>query len=205
MNWTSALSENPVLEEAIAECGVAINNAVSGETLDLAVAFISPHYEDSYDRVADLMAETLGAKHVFGCSGGGVIGNGVEVEQRAGVSITAAVLPNVNVRPFHLEGDLLPDMDAGPDKWADLVGVQADQDPHFVMLADPYSFPVQDLLMGMDFAFPRAAKIGGLASGASRQGGNALFLDGEVWRTGAIGQCIRHRGPAGHRRAFGGR
>jgi len=190
MNWTSALSENPVLEEAIAECGVAIKNVAVGETLDLAVAFISPHYEDSYDRVADLMAETLGAKHVFGCSGGGVIGNGVEVEQRAGVSITAAVLPNVNVRPFHLEGDLLPDMDAGPDKWADLVGVQADQDPHFVMLADPYSFPVQDLLMGMDFAFPRAAKIGGLASGASRQGGNALFLDREVWRTGAIGLAL---------------
>ena len=190
MNWTSALSENPVLEEAIAECGVAINNAVSGETLDLAVAFISPHYEDSYDCVADLMAETLGAKHVFGCSGGGVIGNGVEVEQRAGVSITAAVLPNVNVRPFHLEGELLPDMDAGPDKWADLVGVQADQGPHFVMLVDPYSFPVQDLLMGMDFAFPRAAKIGGLASGASRQGGNALFLDREVWRTGAIGLAL---------------
>ena len=190
MNWTSALSENPVLEEAIAECGVAIKNVAGGETLDLAVAFISPHYEDSYDRVADLIAETLGAKHVFGCSGGGVIGNGVEVEQRAGVSITAAVLPNVNVRPFHLEGDLLPDMDAGPDKWADLVGVQADQDPHFVMLADPYSFPVQDLLMGMDFAFPRAAKIGGLASGASRPGGNALFLDGEVWRTGAIGLAL---------------
>ena len=158
--------------------------------MDLAVAFISPHYEDSYDRVADLMAETLGAKHVFGCSGGGVIGNGVEVEQRAGVSITAAVLPNVNVRPFHLEGDLLPDMDAGPDKWADLAGVQADQDPHFVLLADPYSFPVQDLLMGMDFAFPRAAKIGGLASGASRQGGNALFLDGEMWRSGAIGLAL---------------
>ena len=190
MNWTSALSENPVLEEAIAECGVAIKNVVGGETLDLAVAFISPHYEDSYDRVADLIAETLGAKHVFGCSGGGVIGNGVEVEQRAGVSITAAVLPDVNVRPFHLEGDLLPDMDAGPDKWADLVGVQADQGPHFMMLADPYSFPVQDLLMGMDFAFPRAAKIGGLASGASRQGGNALFLDREVWRTGAIGLAL---------------
>ena len=190
MNWTSALSENPVLEEAIAECGVAIKNVAVGETLDLAVAFISPHYEDSYDRVADLMAETLGAKHGFGCSGGGVIGNGVEVEQRAGVSITAAVLPNVNVRPFHVEGDLLPDMDSGPDKWADLVGVQAGQDPHFVMLADPYSFPVQDLLMGMDFAFPRAAKIGGLASGASRQGGNALFLDREVWRTGAIGLAL---------------
>ena len=184
MKWTSALSEQPVLDDAIAECGVAIKNSIGDETLDLAVAFISPHYEESCERVADLMAQTLGAKHVFGCSGGGVIGNGQEVEQRAGLSITAAVLPNVDIKPFHLEVNGLPDLDAGPDKWEDLIGVTADKDPHFVMLADPYSFPVQDLLMGMDYAYPRATKIGGLASGASREGGNALFLDEQVLRTG---------------------
>jgi small ligand-binding sensory domain FIST len=190
MKWTSAVSEQPVLEDAIAECGAAIKNSVGGEALDLAIAFISPHYEDAYERVADLMAEHLGAKHVFGCSGGGVIGNGIEIEQRPGVSVTAAVLPNVDINPFHLQVHGLPDLDAGPDKWETLIGVQADRDPHFVMLADPYSFPVQDLLMGMDFAFPRATKIGGLASGASTQGGNALFLDGQVLRTGAIGLAL---------------
>jgi small ligand-binding sensory domain FIST len=190
MKWTSALSEQPVLEEAIAECGVAIKNSVGGEDLDLAVAFISPHYEDSYDRVAGLMADSLGAKHVFGCSGGGVIGNGMEIEQRPGVSITAAVLPNVDIRPVHLQVDGLPDLDASPDKWVDLFGVTPDRDPHFVMLADPFSFPVQNLLMGMDYAYPKATKIGGLASGASREGGNALFLDGEVLRSGAISLAL---------------
>ena len=190
MKWTSALSEQPVLDDAMAECAAAIKAAVGGEALDLAVAFISPHHEDSYERVAGLMAKNLSASHVFGCSGGGVIGNGLEVEQRAGVSITAAVLPNVEIKPFHLQAGRLPDLDAGPDKWETLIGVTADNDPQFVMVADPYSFPVQDLLMGMDFAFPRAVKIGGLASGASRQGGNALFLDGQVLRTGAIGLAL---------------
>ena len=56
MKWTSTLSEQPVLEDAIAECGVAIKSSVADESLDLAVAFISPHYEESYERVADLMA-----------------------------------------------------------------------------------------------------------------------------------------------------
>ena len=190
MKWTSALSEQPVLDDAIAECAVAIKSSVENEALDLAVAFISPHYEESYDRVADLMAENLGAKHVFGCSGGGVIGNGFEVEQRAGVSITAAVLPDVVIKPFHLQAGGLPDMDAGPDKWENLIGVTADRDPHFVMLADPHSFPVQDMLVGMDYAFPRATKIGGLASGAGRPGGNALFLDDQVLRAGAIGLAL---------------
>jgi len=190
MIWISAISEQPVLEDAIAECGAAIKASVGGESLDLAVAFISPQHEGSYDTVTSLLAEHLGAKHVFGCSGGGVIGNGLEIEQRAGVSITAAVLPNVDINPFHLQVDQVPDLDAGPDKWESIVGVESDRDPHFVMLADPYSFPVQDLLMGMDFAFPNATKIGGLASGAARQGGNALFLDGEVLRTGAIGLAL---------------
>ena len=190
MRWTSALSEQPVLDDAIAECAAAVKSALGGEPPDLAVAFISPHYEDSYDRVAGLMSQSLGAKHLFGCSGGGVIGNGLEIEQRAGVSVTAAVLPNVHIRPFHIEGPDLPNMDAGPDKWETMVGVQAGEDPHFVMVADPYSFPVQDLLTGMDYAFPRATKIGGLASGASRQGGNALFLDDQVLRTGAVGMAL---------------
>ena len=44
--------------------------------------------------------------------------------------------------------------------------------------------------MGMDFAFPGATKVGGLASGATRQGGNALFLDGMVLRNGAIGLAL---------------
>jgi len=68
--------------------------------------------------------------------------------------------------------------------------VAPDRDPHFVMLADPYSFQVQNLLMGMDYAYPKATKIGGLASGASSQGGNALFLDGEVLRGGAIALAL---------------
>ena len=190
MKWTSALSENPSLEDAITECGVAIKTSIGEEPLDLAVAFVSPHYEESYDQVADLLAKELGAKHVLGCSGGGVIGNGQEVEQRAGLSITAAVLSNVDIKPFHLQVDRLPDMDAGPDNWEDLIGVTQDKDPHFVMLADPYSFPVNDLLVGLDYAFPRATKIGGLASGANRSGGNALFLDGEVLRTGCIGLAL---------------
>ena len=190
MKWTSALSEQPALDDAIAECAAAIKTSVEDETLDMAIVFISPHYEDSYEQVAGLMAENLGARHVFGCSGGGVIGNGQEIEQRAGISITAAVLPDVDIKPFHLQVDRLPDLDAGPDKWETMIGVPADRDPHFVMVADPYSFPVQDLLMGMDYAFPRATKIGGLASGASRQGGNALFLDEQVLRTGAIGLAL---------------
>ena len=42
------------------------------------------------------------------------------------------------------------------------------------------------MVRGLDYAFLSSVKIGGLASGANQQGGNALFLDGYIHNSGAI-------------------
>ena len=189
MKWASAISEQSEMEGALRECADSIRGQL-GEPPQLAVAFVSPHYQPDYGRMGPMLRDALGNGHTFGCSGGGIIGAGLEVEQRPALSVTAATLPGVNIEAFHLEGDNLPDLDAGPDKWRELVGVPEGQEPQFVLLADPFSFPVQNLIMGLDFAFPQAAKIGGLASGAQRPGDNALFLDGVVHGSGAIGLAL---------------
>ena len=189
MKWASAISEHSTIQEALDQCAASIREQL-GEAPQLAVAFVSPHYQPDYARVGPMLSELLGADHTFGCSGGGIIGAGMEVEQRPALSVTAAALPGVNIEAFHLEGDRLPDLDAGPDKWTELFRVSEAQDPQFVLLADPFSFPVQNLIMGLDFAYPRAAKIGGLASGAQRPGDNALFLDGAMHGSGAIGLAL---------------
>ncbi len=189
MKWASAISELSTLREALEQCAASIRDQL-GEAPQLAVAFVSPHYQPDYASVGPMLSELLGAEHTFGCSGGGIIGAGLEVEQRPALSITAAALPGVDIEAFHLDGDKLPDLDAGPDKWTELLGVSENQEPQFVLLADPFSFPVQNLIMGLDFAYPRAAKIGGLASGAQRPGDNALFLDGEMHGSGAIGLAL---------------
>ena len=189
MKWVSAISEQSNLDGALAECADAIRGQLE-EWPQLVVAFVSPHYQADYARVGPLLSELLGAAHTFGCSGGGIIGAGVEVEQRPALSVTAATLPGVDIEAFHLDGDSLPDLDAGPDKWRELVNISESQEPQFVLLADPFSFPVQNLIMGLDFAFPQAAKIGGLASGAQRAGDNALFLNGQVHSSGSIGLAL---------------
>jgi small ligand-binding sensory domain FIST len=190
MNWASAISEQPDLGFAIGECIGSLESQLGGQSADLAVVFVSPHHRAEYVKVVPLVRQYLPAARVFGCSGGGIIGNGVEVEQRPAVSITAGVLPGVEIVEFHLESDAIPDLDAGPGSWEELVKVAADDDPQFVMVADPFSFPTQNLLLGLDFAFARAAKIGGLASGGQQQGGNALFLGEETYHSGAVGLAL---------------
>jgi small ligand-binding sensory domain FIST len=190
MRWASAVSEQADLTRAVEECAAGVRSRLGDSAPDLAVTFVSSHYERDYDDVARLVGEKLATAMVFGCSSGGVIGGGSEVEHRSAVSITAAVLPGVEVVDFYLDQESLPDLDAGPGAWEALVNASPGQDPQFVMLADPFSFPVQDLLMGMDFAFTRSVKIGGLASSADQQGRNALFLNGQVYRSGAVGLAL---------------
>ncbi|HEU0022059.1 MAG TPA: FIST N-terminal domain-containing protein [Dehalococcoidia bacterium] len=187
MKWASALSEQTPLANAINECTGSLCQQLDGAPVNLALVFTSLHYQGQFEEVPGLIREQLDFPLVLGCSGGGIIGNGVEVEQQPALSITVASLPNVTLKPFHLEGDNLPDLDAGPQAWEDLVQVGKSDDPQFILLADPYSFPVQNLILGLDFAFDKSAKIGGLASGARQPGQNALFLEDQVFRTGAVG------------------
>ena len=190
MKWASAISEQTPLESAIRECVAAVRQKLGDAPPHLAATFVSPHYEVEYEQVPRLVQQELGSPLVFGCSGGGVIGDGKEMEQRPAVSITAGSLPDVSLVEFHLDGESLPDLDAGPQEWEELVKVQPSQEPQFIILADPFSFPVQNLLLGLDFAFSRSVKVGGLASGGHQQGVNALFLGDQVYRAGAIGIAL---------------
>ena len=121
MKWASAISEQTAVESAIEECAASLLGQLGGETPDFAVVFASSHYQQNYDAIPELVRHELGsdagAPLVLGCSGGGIIGNGQEVEQRPALSITAASLPAVTVTPFHIASDALPDLDAGPSSW----------------------------------------------------------------------------------------
>jgi small ligand-binding sensory domain FIST len=84
----------------------------------------------------------------------------------------------------------LPDLDGPPDAWERLVGVRSQDEPQFVLLSDPFSGRPETLLAGLDYAFPSSPKIGGLASGATSPGLNALFLDDEVFNEGTVGLAL---------------
>ena len=187
MKWSSASSDNSSLEEALDRCVASVREGLESETVDLAVVFASPHHREAYERIPGMVAKRLGAKYLIGCSAGGVIGGGHEIEQRAGFSLTAASLPGVSVTPFHVDNESLPDLDASPSAWESLVGTTPDEYPQFLLITDPFTIRSDNLLLGLDYAFRRSVKVGGMASGGQQPGANALMLDGEVHRSGAVG------------------
>ena len=187
MKWSSAISEGTTLADAFNECASRLENELGELTPHLLAAFVSPHYAPHYEALTALAAERFGHALLVGCSGGGVIGAATEVENRPGLALTAAHLPDVRLTPFYIQYGSLPDGDAPPDEWGELVRMPIGSDVDFLILADPFSMQGEQLLMGLDYAFPRSAKIGGLASGAHQAGGNALYLDAETYTEGVVG------------------
>jgi len=191
MKWSSTVSNKESLEEALISCASQIKEQLGGEQGDVAVVFVSHHFAGEYDRVPSIIREHLGNILVFGCSAGGVIGGSREVEHSPGVSLTVASLPGVDVKAFHLVGSDIPDQDASPSRWEEALGVPAEDNPYFMLVADPYSFPAQAFIEGIDYAYRGSTKIGGLASGGQQPGQNVLFLGDEVHRLGAIGLALK--------------
>ena len=187
MKWASAASDRESLQDAVEECVSSMRPDFGDETPDLAVIFVSSHYAGRYEQIPSLIRDKLGPSLLFGCSAGGVIGGGHEIENRPGLSITVAQMPDVQLRTFHLQSSDLPDLDSGPDEWEKTLKVSAQDDPDFLLVMDPFSFQAENFLLGMDYGFSRSIKIGGLASGGRQQGENALFLGDVVHQSGAIG------------------
>ena len=189
MKWASTVTEEAQLDEAVAHASQRLLEDL-GELPDLAVVFPSAHYRGDYTSLSDLIAENLGDCLVYGCSASGVIGGGREIEDRAGFSITAAVLPGVQLTARHVLHGAVPEHDDTVAPWEAITGVPATSQPHFLLLADPFSFNPDRLLTGLDRVYPGAVKVGGLASGTQGPGEACLFLGEQVYRAGLISLAL---------------
>ncbi len=190
MHWTSAISDAPSFSEAVEQVSEQINASleVSGNAQpDITLVFVSRHHAPSYFVAPELFGSRLSGDTVVGCSASGVIGAGREIEGRPGVAVCAGVLPDANAHPFYLKQHDLPDADAPPEEWHELLDVEPDSVRSFLLFPDPYTIRPDAVLAGLDFAFPRATKTGGLVSGGSGPGTSALFVDGKMRRSGAAG------------------
>ena len=191
MQWGSSLSRQGELEAALDEC-VALLDQQLGKAgdADLVAVFASPAYDRQTNSLAGAIRARFPQSSIIGCSGAGIIGSGHEEEDTPALSITAGILPDVTLTTFHLRRADLPSPDAPPEAWGDAVNTPVGVGPHFIVLADPFTMDGEALLEGLDFAFPEAAKIGGLASGGNQLTPHGLFLDDTVYREGAVGIAL---------------
>ncbi|HCF29002.1 MAG TPA: hypothetical protein DEV81_17775, partial [Cyanobacteria bacterium UBA11049] len=194
MQWVNALSTRPSLEAAVAEVVERAENALQAPA-DLGLVFISSAFTSEYPRLLPLLQERISVPVIIGCSGGGIVGMNrqgqiEELEGLPALSLTLAHLPGVDIKAFHVVAEELPDLDSPPNSWVELFGVPPSPKPHFILLSEPFSSQINDLLPGLDFAYPGSVTVGGLASSSQMGGRISLFINDRIYKEGTVGVAL---------------
>ncbi len=176
----AAISEHPLVTHATGEVVGQVLDAV-GEAPELAVAFVTPPYVGAIEDICTTIRSTLRPGVLLAATGVSIVGNQREVEEVAAVSLWVGRIPGV--RPVRL------DALRSPDGWS-IAGFPEADAGTLLLLADPFSFPVDGLLQHLEDAVPALAVVGGLASASASAGGNRLVLDSQIFSNGAVGALI---------------
>jgi small ligand-binding sensory domain FIST len=187
MAFAAALSLHPTAAVATGEVVGQVLEQL-GPRPDLAVLFCSPHHVDEVADVAATVRTLLEPAVLVGSTAVAVVGGAREVEDGPALALWAARLP-APPRPVRVTAMRT----ASGTAVGGISAATCDPGEVLVLLADPFSLPMDDVVELLGQLDPPVPVVGGAASAARGPGGNRLVLDGEVVADGAVGAVL----PAG--------
>ena len=182
MQFAVALSTTVETDAAARQLAAAIRAQLGAAPVDLACLFFSAHHAEQAEVLAQVLTETLSPNLLIGSSGEGVIAGAEELETAPAVTVWAASLPDVDLHPLRSSFSPMQDqfhLSGWPEPGA--------EEASFLLLADPFTTPVQDILGLLDERYPGAQAMGGLAGGGQEPGMNRLVLNDQVFDGGLVG------------------
>lgn len=185
--FASALSTHPTSATAEDQVLGRLAERLDGRSPDLLVAFVSHHHGSAIEELGPRLAVRSGARHVIGCTGESIIGPTREVEHEPALAVWAACLPETYLRPFRVtvEADA-----EGRAVFSSQPDVRDPSRASLLVLADPYSFPMDDFLKRLNADLPGVPAAGGMASGGMGPGQNVLFDEEGRLEEGALGVVL---------------
>jgi small ligand-binding sensory domain FIST len=182
LRFASALSRKTDTEAAVRDLADAVRMQLGSSGIHLAFVFFSPHHVGKADLIAKMLREELSIDVCLGCSGEGVIADGEELETAPALTLWVGCLPAVQLIPLRLAFSQIQDQIHMPE-WPD----PSTEPSTFILLADPFTTPLHDVLSMMADRYPNGQAVGGLAGGGRGPGDNRLITNGEVFEGGMVG------------------
>jgi small ligand-binding sensory domain FIST len=182
LQFATALSRKTDTEAATRDLADAILMQVGRAPIDLAFVFFSAHHAPKASMISAMLQKELRVKVCVGCSGEGVIAGSQEIETAAALTVWAACLPDVQLTPLQLSVSQLQDQIRMPG-WPN----PGTEDSTFLLFADPFSTPMQEVLSVINDRYPQGKVGGGLAGGGQDAGENRLLLNDQGFDGGVVG------------------
>jgi small ligand-binding sensory domain FIST len=192
MRFASSITSARDTNEAVEELLGPIDSRVPPGMVDLVLFFTTKRSDDELDEIAERVTATFPGAVLIGCTAHGTIGCDKELERKPAMSLLAASMPDVDIRPFQLRQPELESATSAPG-WERIVGASPESKPVFVAFADPFRLAIHDLIDRLNDAYPGAPLFGGVASAGRKPRQNRLILNGDLFREGAVGVAMTGR------------
>ena len=182
------LSTASDVRKAVAEASAAARAMLGGDG-DVAVVFLSNIDRRTARSAMEAMRESVASRCLVGGTVDGVIARGIEQETGPAVAVWLGRFPGATLTPFAIEHARTPDggLFSG---WPPQIGGSWPADAAVILLADPFSFPVEPFIERLAEDHPGMPVVGGMLSGATSPGANTLLLDGATYDSGAVGFVV---------------
>ena len=191
MPFAAALSQHPLATHAVGEVVGQILETIGPEP-DLAVLFVTGGFAGATEDIAGAVRELLRPRSLLGATASSVLAGSIEVEDQAAIALFAASWPG-EIEPGAIRTVRLTAASEGDGVRIRGTRDLADDGTTLILLADPFTFPVDHFVTGLAERHPGLTVVGGLASAAVAPGGNRLVADDKVMADGAVGVLL----PAG--------
>jgi small ligand-binding sensory domain FIST len=185
----SSLSEHPLATHAVGECVGQLLELGDGREPDLVVMFATAPHVGALEDMTRAVRQLMTPRVLLGASAVSVLAGRREVEEHPALAMFALwhMPPDPLTRPVAVRLSVTPSPDGptigGLERLSGAAGT-------LVVLADPFTCPLDRLLTEIGHVAPDLVVVGGLASSARQSGGNRLVLDAALHADGAVGVLL---------------
>jgi small ligand-binding sensory domain FIST len=172
---------NAALERALVQ--------VEGNPVDVALLFASGEYIEHYPEMLQIVRRATGATILLGCSGEGVIGPRVEMEQAPALSLLTLSLPGATLRSVRFTEEMVRSCHT-PQQWHVALELPPDDLNAWLIFADPFHMDCETLISSLSLAYPGVPTLGGLASNDVVERRTYVFYNDEVCDEGGVALAI---------------
>jgi small ligand-binding sensory domain FIST len=181
MRAAAALATEQDPKEAAGRATTQAVAGLHGSDPGFAMVFASPHHFRDAGVVLDTVQGIAGPVPAVGCVGESVLAGRREVESEPAVAVWLASGVG-EVHTFNMEF-LRTESGGVFSGWR----FEPESSGVHLLIADPFTFPVDLLLRHLNVNVPSAGIVGGMASGGIQFRESRLFLDDRVLHEGAVG------------------
>jgi small ligand-binding sensory domain FIST len=184
----SCLVEGPFHADLVKQTATQLLTRIGGKAT-CAFAFVSQDYREHLDEFCELIRLFAHASSVFGCTGSGFIGSGIEMESTKGFSLMLLNLPGTAITPFEFSQNQVIEA-GGPSFWHTESGIGPEDADAWIVMTDPLSIPIESWLADWNLAYPGVPCVGGLASSIQNEQPFTVFHNGRQVKGGGLAVAL---------------